>query len=69
MLTFKIFTSQAWNYTEAMAFVALVLALVPLQKSPIDFKIFQWKYPLQNENGLALSKMKFQAWQVYDYAK
>ena len=25
----------------------LVLALVPLQKYPIDFKIFQWKCPLQ----------------------
>ena len=26
----------------------------------VDFKIFQWKCPSQNENGLALSKMKFQ---------
>ena len=29
-----------------------------LQKVPIDLKIFQWKCPLQNENGLARSKMK-----------
>ena len=31
---------------------------------PIDFKIFQWKCPLQNENGVALStcsKMKFKS--------
>ena len=40
--------------------MALVLALVSLQKFPIDFKI-QWKCPLQNKNGLAHSKMKFQA--------
>ena len=46
--------------TEAMAYVALILALVPLQKFPIDFKIFKWKCPLQNETSL--SKMKFQAW-------
>ena len=26
---------------------------------PIDSKVFQWKCPLQNENGLAFSKMKF----------
>ena len=38
---------QAWNYMETMASVALVLALVPLQKFPIDF-------------CLALSIMKFQ---------
>ncbi len=44
---------QAWNYTEAIASVPLVVALVAL---PIDsFKIFQWKCPLQNETGLALS--------------
>ena len=42
---------QAWNYT-----VDLVLAFVPLQKFPIDFKIFQWKCSHQNENGLAPSK-------------
>ena len=34
----------------------LVLALVPLQKFAIDFKVFQWKCPLQNKNGLALLK-------------
>ena len=56
---------QAWNDTQAtevMASVALVLALVPLQKFPIhvDFKIFQWKCPFQNENGIALSMIKFQ---------
>ena len=39
----------------------LFLTLVPLQKHPIDWKIFQWKCSLQNENGLALSKMKLQA--------
>ena len=39
----------------------LVLALVPLQKFPIAFKIFQWKCPLQNENSIALSKRKLQA--------
>ena len=38
-----------------------VLALVPLQKFLIDFKIFKWKCPLQHENGPALSNMKFQA--------
>ena len=32
------------------------------QKFPIDFKIFQWKCPLENENGHALLNMKFQAW-------
>ncbi len=39
---------------------SVVLVLVPLQKFPIDFKISKWKCPLQNEDGLALSKMKFQ---------
>ena len=28
-------------------------------KFSIDFQIFQWKCPLQYQNGLALSKMKF----------
>ena len=28
---------------EGMVSVALVLALVPLQKLPMDIKIFQWK--------------------------
>ena len=35
-----------------------------LQKVPIDFKICQWKCPLQNESGVTLSacsKMEFQA--------
>ena len=46
---------------------AHVLALLPLSwprcpfRFPIDFKICQWKCPLQNDNGLALSRMKFQA--------
>ena len=38
-----------------------------LQKFLIDFTVFQWKCPLQNENDLALStcsKMKFQAFNV-----
>ena len=30
---------------------------VPLQKFPIYFKIFQWKCLLENETGLALSKI------------
>ena len=36
----------------------------PFKSFPLTSKIFQWKCPLQNENGLALltcSKMKFQA--------
>ena len=33
------------------------LGLGALQKFAIDFKIFQWKCPLQNENGLALFNM------------
>ena len=41
----------------------LVLALLPLEKFPIDFKIFQWKCPLQIENDLALLKIEFQACQ------
>ena len=44
--------------------VAPGLGLRALQKFPIDFQIFQWKCPVQNDNGLALStyqKMKFQA--------
>ena len=39
----------------------LVMALVPLQKWLIHFQSLQWKCPLQNESGLALSKIKFQA--------
>ena len=48
--------------TEVMTFITLVLALEPLQKFPLTFNlyVFQWKCPLQNENGLALSKTKFQ---------
>ncbi len=42
---------------DAMASAALVLASVLLQKFPTDVKIFQRR--LQNENDLALSKMKF----------
>ena len=56
--------NQAWNFTEAteaMASVAPGLGLGALSKIPIDFTIFQWKRPFENENGLALSKMKFQA--------
>ena len=34
----------------------------PSQHFTKDSKIFLWKCPLQNENDLALSKMKFQAW-------
>ena len=31
----------------------LVLALVPLSKFPIDFKILQWKCTLQPKDGLS----------------
>ncbi len=50
---------------EVMASVALVLVLMLLQKFHIDF---QWKCPLQNKNGLALSKMKFQASSIPSFA-
>lgn len=40
-----------------MAYVALVMALVALQEFSRDLKIFRWKCPLQNGNGLAVSKM------------
>ena len=40
----------------------LELALVLLQKFPIEF--FSRKCPLQDEKGLVLSKMKFQAYNV-----
>ena len=53
---------------EAKASVALGMALVPLQKFPIDFENFWWKRPFQNENGLALSKMKFQGWNCIFFA-
>ncbi len=55
---------QAWIYTEAteaMTLAFVVVALRHLPKFPIDFKIFQWKCPSQNENGPALSKIKLQA--------
>ncbi len=48
--------------TEAIVHVALVLALVSLEKLPIDFNNFQLKCPLQIEISLALTKMTFQAW-------
>ena len=53
------YINRAWNYIKP-----LVLALVPLQQFTLDFKIFQWKCPLQNKNGLALSNLKFQAWSI-----
>ena len=61
-----VFSLHVWalNFkeaTEAMASVALVLALVPLQTFSKEFKIFQLKCPFQNANSLALSKMKLQA--------
>ena len=43
------------------ASIAILLALAPLQKLAIDFEIYQWKSRFQNDKGLALSKMKFQA--------
>ena len=46
---------------EGHALLPLVLALAPIQNVPIVFKIFQWKCPLQNENGCALSKLKCEA--------
>ena len=52
---------QVWNYKPWPSLPRLVKALVSLQKFPIEFRICQWKCPVQNENGLALSKMKFQA--------
>ena len=46
---------------KAMTFVALLLALVPLQSFPTGYNIFQWKCLLQNENGLALKRIKLLA--------
>ena len=45
-------------YQEENAWVPM-----PFQKRSIPGPnfVFQWKCPLQNENGLALSKMKFKA--------
>ena len=56
----ELYKTQAWNYTGAVASLALVLALVPLQKVLIDLLKIKWTF--QNENGLALSKIKLQAW-------
>ena len=68
---------QVWNHSNSIRFgvrpgitdrqwrpwppLPMLLALVPLQRFQIDFHRFQWKCVLQNENGLALSKMKFQS--------
>ncbi len=41
--------------------VALVLALVPLQKFQRDFTDFPMEMPFENENGLAPLNMKFKA--------
>ena len=41
-----------------IAFVALGLGLTVFEKFPID-----WQCPLQNKNGLVLSKIKLQACQ------
>ena len=46
---------------ETIASAAPVLALVPFQQFPIDFMIFKYKCPVQNQNGLALSEIKFLA--------
>ena len=57
---------QAWNYmdaTEAIASVGLVLALMSLQNVPVYTKRLPMEAPFDNENGLALSKMKFQAYE------
>ena len=54
-----------------MTFVDPGLGLGALQKFPIDFKIFQLKCPLQNENGLALStcsNMKVKACHNMDFS-
>ena len=39
------YVQQLWNYMLATASVASVLALMPLKKCPIDYKIFQCKCP------------------------
>ena len=46
----------------------LVLALVPPQKCPINFQIFQWKCTLQNVM-LVLSKIIFQACYILSQSK
>ena len=52
----------AWNYRQALASIAPCLGLgAPFKSFPIiSIKDLQWKYPLQNENSLAISKVKFQ---------
>ena len=48
----------AWNYTQATGYMSSLapgVGLAALQKFLIDFKIFKWKCPLQNDKGLALS--------------
>ena len=50
---------HARNYMEAIASIAPVLVLVPLQKFPSTLDS-NGSAPLQNEVDLALSKMKFQ---------
>ena len=53
------FSTQAWNHTETN--IALVLALVPLQKFPVDFRIVVVKVPFANGSGLVDSKMRIEA--------
>ncbi len=52
---------QTRNYTEVMEAMSSVFGLVSPSEVSID-KILKFKRPLQIENGLALSKMKLQAW-------
>ena len=49
---------QTRNYTDTMEAMACV---APQSWPWCPFKSFQWKCPLQNGNGLALSQMIFQA--------
>ena len=62
--------TQAWYFKEAIASVALILALVPFKKIIIvtwwkiwhlDILIFWWKCPLLSRNGLAPTRNKKQA--------
>ena len=46
--------------------VAPGLGLGAPSKVFVHFQILRWKCPLQNENALALSKMKFQAWMQWE---
>ena len=50
---------QAWSDTESTEALAFVSPGLDLQEFPIDFMVFQC--PLQDQNGLALSEIKFQA--------